>query len=156
MVGMILRAIEERSQLLGRIVISLIGLAWTIVTYFVLPVLVVERVGPMAAIRRSASILRQTWGESLVGQFSLGFLNFILALPGVALIIGGIFLGAMGSLVPIFVLCGAGFLYLVALAIVVSTLQQVFLAAVYLHASEKVVPLGFSEDSLRSAFRQKG
>ena len=36
-VSTILRAIEERSGLLGRLVIGLVGLAWTLVTFLVLP-----------------------------------------------------------------------------------------------------------------------
>lgn len=155
-VGMILRAIEDRSKLLGKIVVNLIGLAWAVVTYLVLPVLVVEGLGPFAAVRRSAAVLKETWGESLTGQVSLGVLNFLFALPGLGLIIAGATLGATSYPLWAAILCGGlGLLYLIGLAIVLSTLQQVFLAAVYLHASERLVPMGFSEDSLRSAFRRK-
>src|SRR5882724_10286722 len=38
-VGMILRAIEERVGWLGRFIIALVGAAWTVATYFVIPVI---------------------------------------------------------------------------------------------------------------------
>ncbi len=67
-VGTILRWISERSKMLGRIVASLVGMAWNLATYLVVPVLVVEGVDPMTAIKRSASLLKQSWGELCVAD----------------------------------------------------------------------------------------
>ena len=53
-----LRMISERSGNLGRIVTSLVGLAWNLATYLVVPVLVIEGVGPVEAIKRSAGLLK--------------------------------------------------------------------------------------------------
>src|SRR5262245_22771845 len=71
-VGMILRAIAERAGFIGRIVISLIGLAWNLATYLVVPILAVEDVGPIEAIKRSTALLKRTWGEQVVGNAGLG------------------------------------------------------------------------------------
>ena len=71
-VGIILRTISERSNFLGRIVVSLIGLAWNLATFLVVPVLVVEEVGPFEAVKRSAQLLRRTWGEQIAGNLSIG------------------------------------------------------------------------------------
>lgn len=76
-VGLILRMISERSGNLGRFVISLVGLAWNLATYLVVPVLVIEGVGPVEAIKRSAGLLKKTWGEQIVGNFSIGLI-FVL------------------------------------------------------------------------------
>ena len=65
---MILRWLSERG-LLGRIVASLFGLAWNIVTYLVVPILVVEGIGPIEAVKRSGALLKKTWGEQIVGNF---------------------------------------------------------------------------------------
>ncbi len=54
-VGMVLRAISERSGFLGRLVVSLVGFAWNLATFLAVPVLVVEDVGPIEAVQRSAS-----------------------------------------------------------------------------------------------------
>src|SRR5262245_28462128 len=84
-VGMVLKAIENAHEKAGQFISSLLGVAWTVMTYFVVPVLVVEKVGPFAAIGRSMQILRKTWGEALVGKIGLGFFVFLLSLPGIAL-----------------------------------------------------------------------
>src|SRR5262249_35476691 len=59
-VGIVLRTLESRSEKLGQIAAALVGAAWSIATYFVVPVLVVERVGPVEAVQRSFAVLRKT------------------------------------------------------------------------------------------------
>ena len=76
-VGMILQAISERGTL-GNIVRSILGTAWNLITYLVVPVLVVENVGPIEAVKRSALYLRRTWGEQVVGGAGMGLVFFIL------------------------------------------------------------------------------
>lgn len=155
-VGMILRAIEERVGFLGKIVIGLIGVAWSIATYLIVPILAAERLGPVAAVRRSVALLTKTWGESLTGQISLGIVSFLLILPAFVLLAGGI--AAAVALESLWMAAAAGVVfvtYLIVLSIVTSALQQVFLAGVYLYAAEGEVPPGFSQESLQSAFRPK-
>jgi hypothetical protein len=155
-VGMILRTLEERLSFLGKIVVGLIGVVWSLAIYFVVPVLAAERVGPFDAVKRSSKILMKTWGESLVGNVSIGLISLLFSLPGIAVIIGGIALGVNMQSVILGVAVGAcGLLYLVFLAILTSTLQQIFLAGTYLYAAEGVVAPGFNEDLLRNAFRRK-
>jgi hypothetical protein len=155
-VGVLLKALEDRLSFLGKFVVGLLGMAWSLVTYFVVPILAVERLGPFAAVKRSASLLKRTWGEALVGGFSLGLIYLLLCLPAFVLIAVGIFAGnAAQSVVLGAVIVGLAILWIIAVAIITSTLQQVFLAGVYMYAAEGVVPNGFSEDSLRSAFRRK-
>jgi len=60
-----------------------------------------------------------------------------------------------GSLVLAVVIGVAGFIYLMAVSIVTSTLQQILLAGLYCYAARGVVPNGFSEDVMQSAFRRK-
>src|SRR2546422_10298327 len=71
-VGLILRAIAERFGFIGRIIAGAFGAAWGIITYLVVPVLIFEKIGPWAAVKRSGSLLRQTWGEAAGGYLSLG------------------------------------------------------------------------------------
>jgi hypothetical protein len=156
-VGVLLKALEERLSFLGRIVLAVIGVAWAIVTYLVIPVLAAEALGPVAAVQRSASLLRKSWGQALVGGVSLSLVGFLLAIPGILLLIGAGAIAANtgGSMAPTIVLAVLGVLYLIGLAIVISTLQQIFLAGVYLYAAEGRVPDGFSEEALISAFKVK-
>src|SRR5262249_39867725 len=85
-VGMILKAIENSSEKVGQFISGILGMVWTVITYFVVPVLVVEKTGPFAAISRSTSILKKTWGESLVGGIGITLFIFLLALPGILLL----------------------------------------------------------------------
>jgi hypothetical protein len=44
-VGIILHLIERRAGILGRIATSFIGIAWSLATFFVVPVLILENKG---------------------------------------------------------------------------------------------------------------
>ena len=79
-VNLILQAIEERAGALGRFVIGLIGMAWRVVTFLVVPILVLENIGPVDAVKRSASLFKKTWGENLAGQVGFGLLGFVAVL----------------------------------------------------------------------------
>jgi len=156
-VGMILRALEERMSFLGRLVISLIGVGWAVVTYLVVPTLAAEGLGPIGAVKRSAQLLRKTWGEALVGQMSLGIVGFLMAIPAIAMFLGGIAASAyFNSFWPAAIGIGVGVLCIVLTSIITSAVQQVFLAAVYLYAAEGQAPAGFSQELLEGAFRRKG
>lgn len=147
-VGVLLRALQSRSNRIGRIAAGILGMAWSVVTFMVIPVLVVERKGPIDALRESASMLKKTWGEQLVGNFSFGLIFFILALMGlVPLIIG--FMAPIMAL-KIIMLAFAGF-YLLLLILVNSALHSIFQAAMYLYARDGRAPEGFSDDALSSA-----
>lgn len=156
-VGWILRMIEERVKFVGKIIVAFVGLAWSIVTYLVVPVLAVEQLGPISAIRRSAELLRKTWGESLVGNISLGIVGFLLSLPGILLAILCPVV-AVTAPQPLWAIVPAvlAVLYFVGLNIVTSTLRQIMLAGAYLYAAHGQVPTGFSPDLMQSAFRPKG
>jgi Family of unknown function (DUF6159) len=155
-VGVILKMIEEKTDWIGQIVISLIGTAWAVATYLAVPTLAVEGVGPIEALKRSAGLIRKTWGEGLAGQFGLGWIGFLICLPGIALLFGGVFAIAMAQAVVLgAVLMAFGLIALLAGSIVTSTLKQIFIAGLYVFATEQRVPNGFSQDLMRSAFAPK-
>src|SRR5688572_2756251 len=80
-VGMILRTIEERSGWVGRIVSGLLGMAWALASFFVVPVMVVDRKGPVEALKESAGLFRKSWGERAVASVSFGLVSLVLAVP---------------------------------------------------------------------------
>ena len=98
-VGMILKIIESRSQKVGQIISGILGMAWSVTTFFVIPVLVVEKAGPIDAFKRSVAVMRKTWGESLSANFGIGFFTFLAMLVGIIPIVGGIFLCSSGMVV---------------------------------------------------------
>jgi hypothetical protein len=87
-VGLLLRMIEERVGWVGRIVVKLIGVGWTLATFLVVPIIVTRDVGPVGAVKESADLLQRTWGENLIGNVGLG-LAFALAYIGLAIVAVG-------------------------------------------------------------------
>jgi hypothetical protein len=147
-VGLVLRIIEDRSGKVGRIVSGLLGMAWTIVSFLVVPVLVVENKGPIAALKDSTALLKKTWGEQLVSSFSFGMLFLVLAIPAFGLIVLG-FLSGHGA---VLIACVAvAVIYLLMLALIQSALQSIFQTALYLYARDGKVPAGFHAEVLEGA-----
>jgi len=156
-VGLILRMIEERAGFVGRIVVGLIGAAWTVVTFIAVPVLVAREVGPLQAVQQSASLLKQSWGENLIGAGGIGLvfglLTALVLCAGIGL---GIALGvASGSGVLAAVLIGATVIAVIVLALVQSALSGIYSAALYRYAVSGDAPAGFDGAMLQGAFKAK-
>jgi hypothetical protein len=157
-VGMILRAISERSKGLGRFVISLIGMAWNIGTYLVVPILAVEGVGPIEAIKRSVNYLKKTWGEQIVGTLGLGTVTGLIFL-GTVVVGGAAIVFAVSIELPSFLIISLGALLvlaLVTLGLISSTLNGIYTAAVYEYATTGEVKGYFEPTIVENAFRLKG
>ena len=156
-VGMILRTLSERSGIVGRIVIGLVGTAWSIATFLVVPVLVNEDIGPIDAVKRSTQLLKKTWGEQLVGNFGLGMFFGLLTF-GVILLIGMplFWLGAtadspamiFGAIIVMVVL-------LIVIGLISSTLGGIYQAALYRYATEGDAGEFFDRDLIEGAFKPK-
>lgn len=140
-VGLILRAIQERVGILGKFIVGALGAAFTIATYFVVPVLIYEKLGPWGSLKRSVSILKNTWGEALVGNLGLGVIVFLLGLLGlVPIIVGVLFM----SLWPIVIGIVIAVVYWIILGLVFSAAQSVLVAALYRYATTGKVSEDFA------------
>lgn len=155
-VGMILRAIEERAGWIGKLIVGMLGMAWTVVSFMVVPVLVHRDIGPVDAVKESALLLKKTWGENLIGQGGVGMvfgLMFVLlwvvfgAL--IALTSGAQSMALTGSIVAIGVICT------MLLALTQTALQGIYSAALYRYAVGHVNAPEFSGPLLENAFAQK-
>jgi hypothetical protein len=151
-VGMVLRTIEERMGIVGRIIMRIIGIAWTLACYFVVPVLAFEDLTPIEAVKRSAKLFRDTWGEKVVGGFSLSLVSLVLMLPGLGLWFVAMFLGGIKGLLFGTVLM---VLYFLLLSVFMSAVQGVFNAALYRYACFKQVPPAFDHDLVAAAWAPK-
>ncbi|MGD8625096.1 MAG: DUF6159 family protein [Anaerolineae bacterium] len=155
-VGMILRWLSERAGTLGRIVISLVGLVWNVATYLVVPVLVVEGVDPITGLKRSVELLKQTWGEQIAGNLSIGLvfglLTFLIILAGVPLVILAVNAESLALIIAVIVIM---VLALTFVALVNSTLSGIYVAAVYQYATTGETGGYFRRELVENAFRQK-
>jgi hypothetical protein len=155
-VGTVLRAIEERVGLIGRIVISIIGAGWTIATAMTLPVLIEEDVGPVEAISRSLALLRRNWGENVIGNggISLGVAVVAIPIVGISLLI---VLAAISTHAgaTIFLAMAMFVLTLIAVGLVSTTLHTIYTAALYRFATGSKENAGIDGDLLAEAYRQK-
>lgn len=150
-VGLILRIIEDRSERLGQIVAALLGMAWTVSSFLVIPILVLEKKDPVTALRDSAALLKKTWGEQIIGNFSFGLAFLLLSIPGLALIVLGVLGGGVGILVAI----PLAVLYITVLILIQSALQAIFQTALYLYARSGRVSPGFQQELLTNAIMRK-
>src|SRR5204862_4987744 len=144
-VGLILRAIAERAGIIGRIIAGFAGAAWGVITYLVVPVLIFEKVGPWAAVKRSGSLLRKTWDEAMGGYFSLGAIFILLALPGLLLLIGGV---AIGGIAGLLVRAGIAVVYWLILGLLGVAAQSILVTALYRYATTGKLGFGFPESLL--------
>jgi hypothetical protein len=156
-VGMVLRSVQERAGFLGKLVISILGAAWTVATFLVAPVLVMENPGAIGAVKRSTALLKQTWGEQVIGTVGISAV-FGWILLGVILVFGG--LAAAAAIAESFVLAITLVvllvLALIALGLIQSALTGIYTAAVYLYAADGFTSGVFDADMIRNAFRTKG
>ncbi len=154
-VGVLLKALSRRKGAY-RVIGSVAGTAWNIATYLVVPVLAVEGVNPLEAIKRSVSLLKKTWGEQLIGNFGLGtifglatFILLLLGVPAIYLSFNAQYI--VLGIILIFVLL----LLLAFLGLAHGCLNGIYTAAVYQFASSGKCSTFFDDSMVRGAFSSK-
>ena len=155
-VGMLLRAVQERAGFIGKLVSGALGVAWTLASFLVVPVLVARDIGPIDAVKESALLLKKTWGENLIGQGGVGlvfgFIFFALVIVGGAGIVAaattgnGVLIGLMVALLIVALLVAA---------LVQAALSGIYSAALYRYAVGAGDSEGFNAQLLGQAFRTK-
>lgn len=150
-VSMIIRLVKERLGFLGRLIGGLAGMAWNLVTYLVLPVMVLEGATTKPAVKRSADLFRGTWGENVLGNVGIGVISVLLILPSLVLI--GLGAAAGGALA--LVLLGIAMLWFIGVVVVTSALSGIYQTALYHYAAERAVPREFAGTDLDRAFPPK-
>jgi hypothetical protein len=156
-VGVVIRAVEQRLGIVGNILGFLGGIAWAIASFLVVPVVIVEDLGPIDAVKRSAHLIRQTWGTSLRTTLRFGFIQLLLILPAIAVLVIGIVAVASGSTVGIVlgvVLILLGVAAILVLGMVFSAISTYARAMIYRYATGRPVP-GVDPQLFAGVFRAK-
>jgi Family of unknown function (DUF6159) len=155
-VGMVLRAIQERVGFVGRIIVGLLGIGWTVATYLVVPVLAARDVGPIEAVKESATLLKKTWGENVIGQVGLGA-AFGFIFMGV-LFCGALLVFAAFATQSIAAIVAALIVTVLAIgitALVQSALSGIYAAALYRYATTGKGTQDFDANNMKLAFAPK-
>lgn len=139
-VGLLINMLESSDSLPARIIGLLFSVAWTVLTFFIIPVLVFERVGVAEMFKRSGGLFKQTWGETPISLFAVSVLAFLVAIPFVAV---GAAVASTGTTVTVvtgigIVLAGVLFAFLLS-----QTLQGVVKTSLYVYAKEGTRPPEF-------------
>lgn len=162
-VGLLLRILHNMAarlpkigEIIANIIIGLMGMAWSILTIFVVPVLVYEGLGPIDAIKKSAAVIKKTWGENIIRAIGLGLVQlavFAIILVfafGLSYVLGlafSIYGIAIGVCIGVVMLLLAGLIFMVA--------NTIFNTVLYVYANQNNIPEGFTEPVVRDAFRPK-
>jgi len=157
-VGLAIQRLEENLGFMGRWIVRLIGIAWSVAAVFAIPVIIREdkSINPLKFLKHSAAMLKKTWGESLIGFMGIRFGGLICVL---------------GSLVIFFIPLGIGLAmrnpWLIAAAVAFEVLNlcvityllqiasQVYRCALFIYASEGVVPGPYDQDMMDMGWKIK-
>jgi len=148
-VAILIAAIKgsRRDGIVRNILGSMLQAGWAMMTFFVVPIIVSENLGPISAIKRSTSLFKKTWGDQVIANFGFGIFQILAILASVVI---GWFFGIFSQVLGI----GIGFGFAVISVAIIYTLEGIYKAALYEFAlGEK--PLEFQQEDLRTAYRSK-
>jgi hypothetical protein len=158
LIGLIIKAIEQRFEVVGRIIARFIGVAWSIASVFVIPVIVRDEatMNPLVMLKKSAGTLRRTWGEALIGYIGIGAVNTIVAI-GSVVVLGAT--AVISAKLHNFWLLGfiavGWFVFMVVWSYLMNVAGLVYKGALYLYAAEGIVSEPYDQDMLDSAWKFK-
>ncbi len=158
LVGLIIKMIEQRLDWIGRIIARVIGIAWSVASVFVIPIIVREEPGanPVAALQRSADILKRTWGEALIGYVGLTFANLLITIGSIVVLLGALFASiALQNFWLMAVVGAAWLLTLFVWSYLTGVASQVYKGALYLYAAEGVIAEPYDREMLDMAWKYK-
>jgi len=147
-VGLLLQVIAERFRLAGVLAARLFGMAWNLATMFVIPVIALEDLPVRTSIRRSASIFKSKWGESVVAQGTVGLAVMFAAIPAMFVVV---LLAALA--VPLGI--AAAVILFGGLMLISGALDAVVDVALYRYAVDGTVLGAFSAEDLDGTFQPK-
>ena len=163
-IGLILNMLENAARekrgigaLLGRIAVSMLGMAWAIVSVFVVPAIVIKGYGPIDALKSSVQTIKKTWGESLIKFLGIGAVRTVFTIIGIVIfLVPGILFIVSAHLAVGIVFIGIFIIYITLLAIIFGAANAIFDTAFFLYADTGKVPKFYEKEELSQAFVSKG
>lgn len=153
---MILNAIESEFGGITRIIIGFIGsLAISAATFFVVPVILEENIGPISAMKESINIIYHKFGQTFGGIAFIDLYSFIFVIIGIAIIFSSIILlSSVFAILLISIIIGI--IFLIYGLIYGATLKNIFKLIIYDYANGKQLPKEINEQTLLNSIIKKG
>jgi hypothetical protein len=134
-VSVLIRVFVEKSPLFGKILVSLLGFAWSVLTYFVVPAIVLGKKEPIIAIKHSGALFVQTWGETVVSNVTLSLVFIMAHIVAFTTFFGLVVFGmVLNSLVFILLAVTLIMVWVVASTIISQVLTAVLKTLLYVYA----------------------
>jgi hypothetical protein len=153
-VGLLIQMLE-RQRFIGKLVAGVLGTSWTILSFLVLPFLVLERASAIESISSSSTTITKHWGKVFIGNFSLMALGFILFVPFLAAAGLFVFFGFQTNEALGFAAVAVSVLVGIALMAGFSAANEMFRTILYRFAANRPLPAQIDTQSLEMAFRPK-
>lgn len=147
-VGLIINSLENSSDSMGKIFSAFLGLSWTVISFLVLPILIVEGKGPVTSLKLSTKMLKNSWGEQLIGHFSFGLIFAVASIPIFFIIFLGLQYGGLAAILALVL----GVFLVISLGVVQWSLQSIFMGAMYLFVRKESIPASYSISQIHTAF----
>ena len=138
-------------QILGALVSAIGSFAWAVASFFVIPIIALEGLGPKAALKESVDQVKAKWGEGVVGSAAIGIVILPVFLIAILLIFGGVSV-AKNSAPAGHSMLALGVILIGFAVLMSASITAVFKVALFRFAKEGTVAPGFDEDQLSQAF----
>lgn len=153
-VGVILDMIANRFKLVGRLAAQIMGTAWEIVSFFIVPVLVLEKETVGGSIKRSGSVFKSKWGETLIANFSLSLFFMFIVMAVFCAMLAFFFL-AQPPKIAMLAVFGMFLLFLVAAIIISSAIETIYRTTLYDYAVNNRISGSFNPELLIRAVKNE-
>jgi hypothetical protein len=129
----LLRGNGGAAAVAGNVLAAIGAAAWSIVTFFVTPYIMLKGLSAVPALKASVHMVREKWGTQVTGGVRIGLRLLVITLPAIALIVGGlVLLNGSGASVSLgLVLLAVGSILLMISALLSAALQAIFSVALF-------------------------
>lgn len=133
-----------------RLATRLVGAAWNFITFLALPVVVFEGLPPIKAAKRSAQMLKETWGARLIGGLATEFFSLLMVLSAAVL---GVFVFVISSSQTFAIIIAS--IYLLVGVLYWLLLTATYQTALYIYATTNEEPDPFKGVGFDKFFVEK-
>jgi hypothetical protein len=158
LIGLIIKIIEQRFEIVGRIIARFVGLAWSIASVFVIPVMVreTETSNPIEMLKRSAGTLTKTWGEGLIGYIGIGAVNsIVMGVSMVFIVLASVISANLHNFWFLGIVIAVWLISMLIWSYLMNVAGLVYKGALYLYAAEGIVSEPYDQQALDSAWKFK-